>query len=348
MSSTEILKDIAGARITQKFLSVREDETIGGIRKLVSTTAKESDVIDYVYVVDEANVLRGVISLKEVLQSLDTDVQVKSAMKRKVVSIDFHADQERIVHIVLKEKLRAIPVVDGSTGRLQGVVPYDAILSVFHHEFREDLLKSGGIHHGIKEIEELGTPASRLVRARIPSLMAGLLGGLLAAAIIGGFEDLLSSYIILAAFIPVMIYLSDAVGTQSQTLAVRMIALEPTFSVVRYILRELQVGSAIAGVFALLLFLAAVLGWSAPLQIGLAIAASIFASIVFQCFLATFLSIALSRLKIDPATTSGPLTTVISDITTLVMYFVLASSFLRLTGCSPLSTLLSVGWTQFY
>ena len=330
MSSANIVGDIAGARITQKFLSVLENETIGSIRKLVSTRAKECDVIDYVYVVDKENILRGVISLKEILQTLDSELQVKSAMKKKVISVDFHADQEKIVQIVVKQKLKAIPVVDDAAGHLRGVVPYDAILSVFHHEFREDILKSAGIHHGFKEIEELSTPALRLVRARIPSLVAGLLGGLLAAAIIGGFEELLSSYIILAAFIPVMIYLSDAVGTQSQTLAVRMIALEPAFSVVKYLLRELKVGSAIAGVFALLLFMASVLGWSAPLQIGVAIAASIFGSIIFQCFLATYLSIALSKLRIDPATTSGPLTTVISDITTLVMYFAMASALLQI------------------
>ena len=327
-----ILDDIAGARITQKYLSVLENETIGGIKKLVFATAKECDVIDYVYVVDEEKVLKGVVSLKEVLQSIEDQLQVKTAMTRNVLAIDFHADQEKIVQIVLKQKLKAIPVIAETTGQLRGVVPYDAILSVFHHEFREDILKSAGIHHGIKEIEDISTPALRLVRARIPSLTVGLLGGLLAASIIAGFEGILNSYIILAAFIPVMIYLSDAVGTQSQTLAVRMIALEPSFSVVKYLLRELRVGSAIAGVFAFLLFLATILGWSAPIQIGMAIAVSMFLSIVFQCFLATYLSIALSKLKIDPATTSGPLTTVISDITTLLMYFIIASSFLRTLG----------------
>lgn len=331
MGSAGIVNDIAGARITQKFLSVLENDTIGIIMQLVSTKAKECDVLDYVYVVDKENILRGVISLKEILQTRDSE-QIKSVMKTEVVSVDFHADQEKIVQLVLKQKLKAIPVVDGPEGHLRGVVPYDAILSVFHHEFREDILKSGGIHHGFKEIEELTTPAIRLVRARIPSLVAGLLGGLLAAAIIGGFEELLSSFIILAAFIPVMIYLSDAVGTQSQTLAVRMIALEPAFPVLKYLIRELKVGSAIAGVFALLLFLAAILGWSASIEIGLAIAAAIFASIIFQCFLGTYLSIGLSKFRIDPATTSGPLTTVISDITTLVMYFAIASMLLRLAG----------------
>lgn len=75
-------------------------------------------------------------------------------------------------------------------------------------------MKSGGIHHHIKEIEDITTPVSRLVRARTPSLVLGLIGGLVAAYIVNGFENILSSYFVLASFIPVIIYLSDAIGTQ--------------------------------------------------------------------------------------------------------------------------------------
>jgi magnesium transporter len=84
-------------------------------------------------------------------------------------------DQERIIYLVLKYKLKSIPVVD-SENCLIGVVPYEAIVKINHHEF-QDILKSGGIHHYIKEIEDMATPVSRLVRARIPSLVLGLIGG---------------------------------------------------------------------------------------------------------------------------------------------------------------------------
>jgi magnesium transporter len=96
-------------------------------------------------------------------------------------------------------------------------------------------------------------------------LALGLVVGLLAAFIVSGFEGTLSSYFVLASFIPVMIYLSDAVGTQSQTLIVRMISLEPDFSVRRYLAREVQVGIILGGIFASLLFAAASPGWG-PLQ----------------------------------------------------------------------------------
>jgi magnesium transporter len=127
-----------------------------------------------------------------------------------------------------------------------------------------------------------------------------------------------------------MIYLSDAIGTQSQTLIVRMIALEPAFSVKRYLVREVKVGGVLGIIFALLLFTAASVGWGIS-QAGAIIGLSILISIVFQAVISTYLSILLAKLSVDPAVTSGPLTTIISDITTLTMYFGLASLLLTST-----------------
>ncbi len=325
MSSTSELRDITGAKITTKFISVPGNELIANIRRTIMTRPTEFDLIDYVYVVNDRNQLEGVASLKEILQATD-ETEVRHMMKRNPVTVDFHTDQERMIYLVLKHGLKAMPVID-EHNCLKGIVPYDTILNIFHHEFREDILRSGGILHHIKEIEELTTPASKLVRARLPSLALGLLGGLLAAYIVSNFEQVIGSYIVLAAFIPVMVYLSDAVGTQSQTLIVRMIALEPEFSIRKYLTRELKIGGLLGIIFAALLFAAATLGWGS-LILGLVIGSAMFLSILFQAFLATFLSTRLAKLNIDPALASGPLTTIISDITSLTMYFAIASALL--------------------
>jgi magnesium transporter len=324
LSSTPL--DIVSSRITTKFLSVQQKETVGDVKRILAYRSKEFETIDYVYVLDHNNDLKGVVSLKEIFGASE-ETRVETIMKRHVVSIDHRADQERIINLVLKNNLKAIPVVEDS--RLIGVVPYNAILDIFHQEFREDILKAAGIHHDIKGIEDLATPFSKLVRARLPSLLIGLAGGLIAAYIVNGFEEVLSSYLILAAFMPVMIYLSDAVGTQSQTLIVRMIAMDPYFSPRKYLTRELKVGATLGIIFAVLLFVTAIVGWG-PLYFGAVIGASIFASILFQAFIATYLSIALTKFRVDLAVASGPITTIISDVTTLIMYFSIASSLLRI------------------
>ena len=324
MRTTIEKRGIAGARITTRFISASGDDLVIDIKNKIAATAKELEVLDYVYVIDDQKKLLGVASYKEILQSKD-DSKVVTIMKPHPVSVDFHSNQERLVYLVLKHDLKAIPVVDNQH-QLKGVVPYHAILKIFHHEFREDILRSGGIHHHLKEIEEISTPAAKLVRARLPSLCLGLLGGLFAAYMVTGFDQVLSSYIALAAFIPVMVYLSDAVGTQSQTLIVRMIALEPEFSLRKYMIRELKIGGFLGMIFAILLFVAGTVGWG--LQIGIVAGSAIFLSILFQALLATYLSATLARRKIDPALASGPLTTIISDVTSLAMYFGIASALL--------------------
>lgn len=167
-----------------------------------------------------------------------------------------------------------------------------------------------------------------MIKARLPSLIIGLLGGLLAAYVVRGFEDILSSYLALAAFIPVIVYLSDAVGTQSQTLIVRMIALEPNFSFRNYMSREIKIGSILGITLGVILFTVVFIGWLS-INIGVIIGISIFLSMLFQAFVSTSLSILLTKFRIDPAISSGPLTTIMSDITTLVIYFSIATLFLR-------------------
>ena len=319
--------DTAGARITSKFISVLNNETIGMVKTMLINKAKEFEVIDYVYVVDYEGVLQGVISVKEVLQSSD-ETTVDIIMKKNPITVDSLADQERIIYLTLEHDLKALPVVD-KNNHLFGVISYHAIVNILHHEFREDILRSGGIPHHLKEIEDIKTSTLKLVRARIPSLLLGLIGGLLAAYIITGFEQVLSSYLVLASFIPVIIYLSDAVGTQSETLIVRMIALKPDFSITKYLLREMRIGGILGAIFAVLLFIAATVGWG-EMNLGVAIGLSMFISILLQAFIATYISISLSKFRVDPGVASGPLTTIISDVTSLTLYFVIVVVLLEL------------------
>lgn len=303
-----------------------DTETVGNVKNMLVNCAKDLEVVDYIYIIDNTGILKGVVSIRELLQS-DADIQIDKMIKRKPITVNYFTDQERIIYLVLDHELKAIPVVNNEN-HLVGVVPYRAIINIFHNEFREDILKSGGIHHHIKEIEDITTPAKRLIKARLPSLIIGLFGGLLAAYVVRGFEDILSSYLTLAAFIPVIVYLSDAVGTQSQTLIVRMIALEPNFSFRNYMSREIMIGSILGITLGVILFIVVFIGWLS-ITIGVIIGISIFFSMLFQAFVSTSLSILLTKFRIDPAISSGPLTTIMSDITTLVIYFSIATLFLR-------------------
>lgn len=324
MTNSESHHELIDSRITRNFLSFHKNDTVSKVKALLQTSAKEFESIGYVYIVDESNVLIGVVSLKHILQSLDNTV-LETIMDTDVVSLPFHSHQERAIYLALEHGIKAIPVVDNNK-RLLGIVTHKTILSIFHHEFRKDILTSGGVHH-TKEIESIETPVSKLVRARLPSLLLGLIGGLVAAAIVTSFEGLLNSYIVLASFIPAIVYLTDAVGTQSQTLVVRLIALEPKFSMHRYLLRELKIGLALGASFAALLFIIGIFGWGES-NLAAIIGISIFISMVFQTFFAAYFSIILQKLRFDPAIASGPIATIISDVTTIAIYFGIATILL--------------------
>ena len=319
-------------QITKRILTVNPENNVSYIKEILAKKAKQFETIGYVYVVDHNQKLVGVISLKEVLQE-NNETLAEKLMIKNVIHITEDTHQEKAVNLALKHGFWSIPVVD-KENHLIGVIPHKTILSIFHHEVRKDILRSGGIHHKIKEIESLETPASRLVKARLPSLFIGLLGGLVAAVIISNFESFLNEYIILASFIPVIVYLSDAIGTQSQTLVIRMIALEPNFSLRRYLFREIKIGSFLGFIFAISLFVAVFFGWG-HLDLGIVIGSSIFLSMIFQTFFSTYISIIFEKFGIDPATATGPIATIISDITTIVVYFSIAVSLLHFFATRP-------------
>ncbi|NOJ28476.1 MAG: hypothetical protein DA330_10755 [Nitrososphaera sp.] len=313
------------SKITRNFLSFHPDDTVGAVKLMLKQKARQFASIGYVYITDHDGVLLGIVSLKEILQASDDSV-LEGMMNRNVISVKFHSHPERAVYLALKHGLKAIPVVDGNR-HLIGIVTHGMLLSIFHHELHEDIFRAGGVHH-VKEIESIETPVNKLVRARFPSLLLGLIGGLMAASIVTSFEGILNSYIVLASFIPAIVYLTDAVGTQSQTLVVRLIATEPKFSHGKYLFREIKIGLVLGGSFSALLFVAGVFGWGS-LDLAIIIGSSIFISMLFQTFFATYVSIMLQRMRSDPATTSGPIATIISDITTIAIYFAIATILLQ-------------------
>ncbi|MEM4253590.1 MAG: magnesium transporter [Candidatus Nitrosotenuis sp.] len=317
---------LVDTKMTRKYLAFSPSETVERIENVLDFKAREFETIGYVYAIDENGILVGVASLKQILQSKH-GTQLKEIMNTNVISLKQHEHQERAVYVALKHGLKVIPVVD-SEHRLLGVVTQKSILSIFHHEFRKNLFRTSGIKH-VKEIESMDTPVFSLVKVRFPSLFIGMIGGLIAASIVTNFEHVLTSYIALASFIPVIVYLTDAIGTQSQTLVVRLLAMEPGFPISKYVLREIKIGIILGFIFAAMLFVAEIVGWQ-QIKLGIVVGMAVFFSMIFQAFFSTYLSIALSRMKKDPAIASGPIATIISDVTTIAMYFAIAMMILQI------------------
>ncbi|MEM5772624.1 MAG: magnesium transporter [Candidatus Aenigmatarchaeota archaeon] len=162
----------------------------------------------------------------------------------------------------------------------------------------------------------------------MPWLLVGIIGGTIAAMIVSFFEAMLSKYLVLAAFIPVLVYVSDAAGTQSETLIVRGFALDPKLSIKNWVKRELLVALYLAFACGLLLAIFEIIGWQRNLSIAWVVGFSMFLGIIAGTSISTFLPIVLKKMNIDPAVAAGPFATLLSDIATLAIYFSVASIFL--------------------
>ena len=131
--------------------------------------------------------------------------------------------------------------------RLLGIIPSDVILKILHEEHGEDILRSAGVLISKDQTKDIisGSMTSYFIK-RIPWLIVGLAGGVSAAFIVGSFEEAIREMLILAAFIPAIVYMADAVGAQTATIFIRSLAIDGSMGIKKYVIREILVGTAIA------------------------------------------------------------------------------------------------------
>jgi magnesium transporter len=315
----------AGSWMIESFPKVQSNCKIEELEQLLEENAVNYQTIDYIYVVDGENRLLGVASIKDVYAS--KNATMGEIMTTKLVYVHPSTDQERIVYLALSHAIKAVPVVDKEK-HLLGIVPYDVILETFNEEVHEDTLHFGGIFHRVgKEYHTDESSVRTMVKLRIPWLIAGVLGGTVTASIISNFEHVISTLLALAAFAPVLAYMSDAVGTQSETLVVRSIAINPQMSLKNYLLKELAISVALAFVCGGLLSAVALFGWQDPI-LGVIVGISMFLSIISAVLISTGFPFIFKKINLDPAIASGPFATMISDVVTITIYFTIATIML--------------------
>ncbi len=178
-----------------------------------------------------------------------------------------------------------------------------------------------------KNIDDvLKLPIYKSIYHRLPWLIAGLMGGIIASKIVKNSEAVLSENLILASFIPLIVYISDAVGTQMETFVIRDMALHRV-KFINYFRRQLIVVTIISLALASTLFLYIMLS-SNDLTIALVLSLSLFCAIVSSLFSGLIVPYLFKKIRLDPANASGPIATIIQDLMSITIYFTIANSFL--------------------
>jgi len=306
--------------------TARPEERILDVRKKLFEKAKDFETLNYIYIIDREEKLTGILSLKDVFQRPE-ETRLEGIMVKDIIKVRPHTDQEKVAILALKHNLKSIPVVD-KDNRFLGTVPSDVILEILHTENVEDILRFAGVSRYNNFSDRVFQASPKiLTKLRLPWLVLGLLGGLLAAQIVQFFEGSLQTNFVLAAFIPLIVYMADAVGTQTETLFIRSLVYRP--DVKKYFLKEIEVSLSIALILGISLTLISYFWFKLP-YIGIILGVSLFFTIVTAFLLGLLVPYFLNKLKQDPATASGPIGTIIRDILSLIIYFSITSLMLRI------------------
>lgn len=317
-------KKSAGSKMTDKIPVVPNSYTFGEISDYISKNISRFETINYIYTVDENKKLTGVFSIKELYKASPTSFIKDLSKKSPLISIRPLAPQKEAAYLALKHNIKAIPVID-EKGLLLGIISNDAIISIIHREMREDILALSGIRRAHAEFDNvMEIPFTQSIKHRIPWLFLGLLGGLVAAKIIGYFENTIEKNLILAAFIPLVVYIADATGTQLQSFAIRDFAIFKKLNALKYLIRQFFILLAISILLGLA-FMAIGLIFNHSFTISLVLSGAIMIACLSSILTGIVIPLTLRGFNFDPANASGPIGTIIQDILSVAIYFTLAS-----------------------
>jgi len=296
------------------------DETVGELRArlLHQPPHPASHPPEVVCVLDRDERLIGTIELAHLLVLPDAR-RLGTAARRDLPPVRPDAEQQHVASLALHHRLTAVPVTDDA-GQLVGVVGAAALLQILRREHVEDLHRLAGIEHESDQaLAALEAPPLRRARHRLPWLLVGLLGSIVATFVVARFESALASKPALAFFVPGLVYLADAIGTQSEAVAVRGLSISRV-GLARLLGSELRTGLLIGLVLGGVAF---PLVWLAfgDMRLAAAVALALGGASMLAALLGLMLPWLLGRFGTDPAYGSGPLATIVQDVLSLLIYF---------------------------
>jgi len=316
-------KDLAINYITNRVPIIPDSYNVNQTHRFINKNIKNFETIDYIYIVDRKKNLVGIISIKEIFRH-SPKTKIKDIMFKNIVSVSPNAGNQRVADLALKHGIKAIPIVEN--GKMLGVILTNKILSILNRSLHRNILYFAGIHKGHLDYENtMQVPLPLTLLHRIPWLVVGLIGVLFIAAFIDKYESILNQNLILAFFIPAIVYMSNALGTQHQTLFIRDLALfGKELNLVKYFLKQMLISLIIGAFIGGTTFLVVSYFWQQP-KVSFVISLAMFATLVISSFISLLTAYLFKTFGQDPALGSGPFATIISDSSSIVIYFVIVS-----------------------
>jgi len=315
-------EDTAGGLMAKELVKVNENWTVPTCVRKMRSQAQEVTRVHSIYVVDDNNVLKGRLSLKDLLVA-PASATISDVAIPKVDYVNVNEKSDEVARIMQKYDLDAIPVVDDDM-RLLGRITIDDILDVITEEADKDYQLAAGLTDDVEADDSM----LDLTRARLPWLVLGLFGGLTSASIIGGFDSALNLYPQLFFYTPLIGAMAGNVGVQSSAIIVQGLARDnlrgTTF---QRLIKEIGL-SLINGIILATLVFAMGFIVNQDIKISFTIASSLIIVIIISSLVGTFVPLLLEKKGIDPAVATGPFITTSNDIFGVLIYFSIAKIIL--------------------
>jgi magnesium transporter len=329
-----------GRLMTPDYIAVQKDWTIREVIRHIRNVGKDSETIDVIYVVDEKGVFIDDIKIREIILA-DPDKKIEDVIDNRFIYLNVNDDQETASQAFKMNNRMALPVLDNNK-LLLGIVTIDDILWVASEEFTEDIQKIGGTE--ALDFPYLETPFFQLIRKRVGWLIILFLSEMLTATAMAYYNDELGRWLILTNFIPLIMSSGGNSGSQASTLIIQAMALgEVTIrDWWRVMRREILSGFMLGSILGLIGFIR-IFVWHLLMSrgvfkdiygahwdaIGLSVSFSLIGVVLWGTLTGSMLPIILKKLGADPASSSAPFVATLVDVTGLIIYFTVASIFMR-------------------
>lgn len=319
-------EDSAGSIMTVEYVDLKASLTVNQAIERIRKVGLDSETIDICYVLDPQRKLLGTVALRYLLLS-DGDEVIEDIMHENVIAVNTLMDQEEVAKQFKKYDFTAMPVVDNEN-RLVGIITVDDIVDIMEEETTEDMEKMAAIVPSDKPY--MKTTVWETYKKRIPWLLLLMVSATFTGAIITSFEEALSVYAVLTAFIPMLMDTGGNAGGQASVTVIRGLSLgEIQYRDVPKVLwKEVRVaifcGVSLAAANFVKLMLLDRVGFQVSMVVSLTIVVAVLMAMLIGCLL----PVGAKRLGFDPAVMASPFITTIVDALSLLVYFQVATVIL--------------------
>lgn len=318
----------AGSIMTAEYVGLKKNMTVLQAFDYIRRHCVDKETIYTCYVMDAKRRLEGVVTVKDLLMNPYEEL-IENIMDTRVIKAVTTEDREDVVESLHRYDLLSLPVVDHED-RLVGIITVDDAVDVMEKEATEDFEKMAAMSPSEKPY--LKTGVMQLAKNRIFWLMVLMISSIVTGSILARYENAFAVIPLLVTFIPMLTDTGGNAGSQSSTLIIRGMAvgeIEP-IDIFKVLWKELRVGFVVGGLLGIVNYIQLIIRYPGNEIICLTVVLSLFVTVIMAKTIGCTLPIAAKLLKLDPAIMAAPLITTIVDAFSLIIYFQLACSLLKI------------------